>query len=141
MKRTPLIRRTPMEGRRKPRLSLGSRVEATFPDRVKDLVRLRSGWLCERCNAAPASDYHHRRPKGMGGTSVGWVQRAANCAHLCGRCHVWVHAHPAEAMGLGWLLSKSSAADSADMVPMQDTTGRRFFFDDRGGSVRSPKSA
>lgn len=132
MKRTPLKRKTPLRASFVPEALVVRAARATaFPPEVQTLVQLRSGWRCERCDRLGVAHFHHRRPKGMGGTNLTWVQAAANAAHLCGPCHEWVHAHPAEAYATGWLIRKG-VGDMADMVLMTNLAGARFFFDDEG---------
>lgn len=52
---------------------------------------------------------HHRRPRGAGGTSLAWVNEAANLVIICGSgttgCHGWVEKNRAEARALGFLVS------------------------------------
>lgn len=99
---------------------------------VRLAVLMRSGGLCERCRANPADQMHHRRPRGMGGTSVEWVGQAANAAHLCAACHRWVEAHRASSLMFGWLIPLDTQA-TADLVPMVDLTGAMFTHDNAGG--------
>lgn len=68
-------------------------------------VSKRSGGVCERCGAEPASNYHHRRARGMGGTlrnihTPDWL------LHLCGSgtegCHGYIETHPEISYEKGW---------------------------------------
>lgn len=65
-----------------------SHTSADLPEPVKRIVRGRSGGVCEIDACGPATEFHHRRPKASGGTSVLWVNRAANILHLSLRCHL-----------------------------------------------------
>lgn len=47
------------------------------------------GW-CELCAAEPATQAHHRDPRGMGGTSVRGRHLPAYLLHLGNRCHARV---------------------------------------------------
>lgn len=59
---------------------------------------------CQRCSR-PATDVHHRKVKGMGGTGDEEVAFGlANLVSLCRECHSHVHANPAESYELGWLV-------------------------------------
>lgn len=86
---------------------------STFTAETKQQVRRRSGWMCERCQRLPITQYHHRRPKGMGGALVD--NSLANCAGLCTPCHGWVHSHPAEAYAQGWLIRRSDPRTPAEI--------------------------
>ena len=51
---------------------------------------------CARCGAGLTFDraqFHHRAPRGMGGTSLAAVGYASNCITLCHTCHAWVESH------------------------------------------------
>lgn len=73
--------------------------------------------MCRRCSR-PATDCHHRKVKGMGGTSDNERNFGlANLISLCRDCHNHVHANPAESYEKGWLVH--SWDDPAD-VPLKD---------------------
>jgi hypothetical protein len=69
-------------------------------------TRLRSAgqWVAEH-------SFHHRRPRGMGGTSRPESNGAANLLLLCGSgvtgCHGWIEEHRAVARAQGQLLSQT----------------------------------
>lgn len=74
---------------------------------TRDLLAQRSGGICELCHANPATNAHHRAPRGMGGTkrnihTIEWL------LHLCGSgttgCHGYIESHREEAYRSGWLL-------------------------------------
>lgn len=100
---------------------------------ARQVVMERSGWRCERCLSLPVDAVHHRRPKGMGGTDVAWVEQPANLVALCRGCHEWVHAHPYEARQSGWLLSKWSGM--ADSSPITDLSGVTVWLTDDGSRL------
>lgn len=71
---------------------------------ARRLVLARDGDKCLRC-LGPAVDVHHRRPKGMGGTSDKSIAFGlANLISLCRECHAWVHEHPEQGYLTGYLL-------------------------------------
>ena len=62
-----------------------------FSDVVKARVMARSGGFCERCGyPTPHGEYHHRRNRGMGGTSDMRAGQVSNALLLCRSCHLWV---------------------------------------------------
>ena len=67
----------------------GSRPPVTgFPKAVRALVAQRANEMCERCGAwTDAPQYHHRRPRGAGGSRAGDTNTASNCLYLCALCH------------------------------------------------------
>ncbi len=86
-----------------------------FPLAVMDLIVDRSGGLCEvgvACDGWTHANYlmsgppHHRRARGMGGTSDpdGLANSAANGLAACVACHSWIEAHPDGARVAGWML-------------------------------------
>lgn len=90
--RVKSIQRGPVKARR----------PAVTPDEraARRLVKARSGGTCEgRCLNTPATDWHHRMPR-----SVGGLWEAVNGMHLCRECHSWVTDHPVDGADLGWHL-------------------------------------
>ena len=81
-----------------------------FSPDVKAVIRDRAQNLCERCGQY-ASDCvaHHRRPRGMGGSSRGDTNRPSNALWLCGMCHNVVEHHREQALLLGQLLRQSQS--------------------------------
>ena len=73
-------------------------------DKARRLADARDGGKCLRC-LAPAVDVHHRRPKGMGGTSNSYIAFGlANLVSICRECHSWIHAHPEQGYSTGYLV-------------------------------------
>lgn len=79
-------------------------------ERTRRLVQRRDAWKCARCGRDAGTHWsgdsiHHRRPR-----SHPWpgLHQPANLLLLCGSgttgCHGWVHAHPAPAYRLGYLV-------------------------------------
>ena len=69
--------------------------------RGTEVVRGRSGGLCEICGVRPGESFSHRLAAGKGGT---W--RPSNGLRTCGDgtrlCHGWLEAHPIWAGEGGW---------------------------------------
>jgi hypothetical protein len=75
-------------------------------DRV--LVITRANGMCEVCGEAPASNIHHRRPRGMGGTrraihSPAWLLAVCGQGNASG-CHGRIESDRYAAQVAGWLL-------------------------------------
>ena len=58
---------------------------------------------CAGC-AKPATEVHHRRPRGMGGSSRPEIGDASNAVPLCREHHHWAEHNREEARRIGWLL-------------------------------------
>lgn len=92
-----------------------------FAKPVEALIIERDQGCCVRCGRhvvhlerGRAWSIHHRRPRGAGGTSLSWVNRAANGVVLCGSgttgCHGWVERERTKAFDAGFLVSKFGPA-------------------------------
>lgn len=73
-----------------------------------DALRERCGLRCERC-ATPfthsnGGDPHHRRPRGMGGSSETGTNRLGNLVGICRPCHDHIESHRARSLAEGWLV-------------------------------------
>ncbi|WP_227979938.1 hypothetical protein [Nocardia spumae] len=91
-----------------------------FPAAVKAIVEARSGGICERDGCGPAEVIHHRRPRGAGGTSLPWVNQAANGFHVSNACHDWIEGRdPAwsriASADVGWLVSQHSGRTASEV--------------------------
>ncbi|MGV9540880.1 hypothetical protein ACWDSF_06105 [Nocardia beijingensis] len=87
-----------------------------FSATVKATIGARSGGLCELfvgCGAAV--QYHHRAPRGAGGTSLPWVNQAANGLHVCRRHHDFIEAQRALAYAKGWLVARNGSLTAAEV--------------------------
>jgi 5-methylcytosine-specific restriction protein A len=85
-----------------------------WQDAKKSVVN-RDGGKCLKCRKV-ATDVHHRRPRGMGGTSDDHISYGmANLVSLCRTCHDWVHANPWPSYTLGWLVK---TGEDPDDVPI-----------------------
>jgi len=70
---------------------------------------------CRRCSR-PATDVHHRRIKGMGGTSDPEINFGlSNLLSACRECHSHVHLHPAESYESGWLVHSWDAPEDVEL--------------------------
>ena len=80
-----------------------------IPTGHRAAVLQRCEGLCERCArwlANIPADLHHRRPRGMGGTSDPDIHQPANMLALCRVCHRWVEDNRTVALEQGWLISQ-----------------------------------
>ena len=98
MKRTPLLRRTPLNRMsRKRRKSLGKRRECI------EAVKTRSGGICEAKVSGVCTRYgcdgHEIVKRSAGGSP----NDPANVLWICRGCHDWIHGNPREAKELGLL--------------------------------------
>lgn len=93
------------------------------PDAVKELVWRRCGGNCEHCGAEldvwiddiqhPWRDstrlgfeFHHRRPRQMGGDRTALGNSACNIVLLCKASHLHIERHRTEAYEKGWLVHR-----------------------------------
>jgi len=73
---------------------------------AKQETLVRDSGRCLLCRATDGLDVHHRRARGMGGTSRPAHLRRSNLVTLCRRCHDRVEAHPEVARALGYRLDR-----------------------------------
>ena len=126
LRRTALVRRTqmrrsPMPARKKAlatkRVKVSSRRRDTGPTRgVRRVVADRAGYCCELCGLAlhdgrtwtEIHSFHHRRPRGMGGSRDATSNTPANLLLLCGTgtsgCHGRIERDRPMAFAYGWLV-------------------------------------
>lgn len=101
-----MIRRTPPK-RRRPKPG--------FSEVVKQTISHRSHGMCELDFCGPAVHYHHRAPRGAGGTSLPWVNQAANGLHLALACHNRIEREDrAIARKNGWLVDRNGLTTAAE---------------------------
>lgn len=88
----------------------------------RNTVLTRAMGLCELCGAQ-ASNIHHRRPRGMGGTKASWINEPPNLLALCGSgtmgCHGMIEANRATAYVNGWLLRTGSMPERTPFVDLK----------------------
>ncbi|MGX1932069.1 HNH endonuclease [Microbacterium resistens] len=77
---------------------------------------------------------HHRRPKSKGGTSLGWVNAAANGVLLCEAHHRHVHGNPAESYASGFLV-RANGVQRSDEVAIKHGALGLVFLTDGGGWI------
>lgn len=113
LKRTPLARGKGLRDR----AVKAARPRDTGPTPAqRDLVFDRAGGCCERCGTRLHVDgvwvadhsFHHRQPRGMGGTTRPEVNSPVNILLVCGTgttgCHGFIEAHRTSAEAEGWLV-------------------------------------
>lgn len=110
-----------------------------FPKVVVAQIVARDLGRCARCGRhvahlerGPEWAIHHRRPRGTGGTVVGWVNLAANGVLLCTGCHSWVETNRREARALGFLVPLNGI-QKADETAIKHFTLGLVYLDDNGG--------
>lgn len=108
-----------------------------FPKRVEDRIITRDQGCCARCGrhvvtAIRGRDWaiHHRRPRGIGGTGLGWVNEAGNGVVLCARCHWEVEMHRTKATEAGFLVPMNGTAKSSEVPIAHALLGRVRLLDD-----------
>jgi hypothetical protein len=114
----------------------------TVTQRTVDLVLARDGNRCARCGNHVHGErgygwsIHHRRPRGSGGTSLGWVNTPGNLLTLCGSgttgCHGWCETHRETARHHGFLVPRN-AYYTAAQVPVLHAVYGWVLLDDAGG--------
>lgn len=93
---------------------------------------------CEKCGQY-ASDvqYHHRRPRAMGGSKRRDTNQASNCLLLCGMDHLFVEAHRDVAIAKGWLVRQSKDPLATPVL----YRGEWVLLDNDGHTYRVPEPA
>jgi 5-methylcytosine-specific restriction protein A len=92
----------------------------------------RDNSICQSCRL-PATDVHHRKVKGMGGSHDQSVHSLANLICLCRNCHDYIHAHPLESYGFGFLVRNG---DDPEKVPVWFGRQYRMWLSADGGKKR-----
>jgi hypothetical protein len=86
-----------------------------FPERVKQDISRRSAGMCELDFCGPADHYHHRAPRGAGGTRLAWVNAAANALHVALPCHARIEAYRSTSYANGWLVARNGNSTAAEV--------------------------
>lgn len=103
-----------------------------IPAANRRLVYERASGHCERCCMTTTVPHlHHRRPKGLGGSSAPDRHAVSNLAHLCPTCHREVHANPRMSAEDGWIVPRSSGLAPA-AVPVVNLLGSSAWLSDDG---------
>lgn len=92
---------------------------------ARALVYARSGGTCERCGAAPAAEWDHRKNRSQGGL---WLP--SNGLHLCRNCHAWKTSNPLRATRHGWAVK---SWQNPVEVPVRLAAHGLVLLDDLGG--------
>ncbi|MEU7228863.1 HNH endonuclease [Streptomyces chrestomyceticus] len=71
-------------------------------DAVRQLVHLRDGGRCVRCDSPHSLTIHHRVNRGMGGAREEWINQPQNLLLVCTTCNSWFEDHPRESYSHGW---------------------------------------
>lgn len=78
-----------------------------FSEAARQAIYQAGDFRCIGCGRTDLNT-HHRRRRGMGGTSERLIGHPANGVPLCGSgtvgCHAWAHSNHRDALQLGWNL-------------------------------------
>lgn len=110
---------------------------------VDEKVIARDMGACARCGRhvvhlerGIAWSIHHRRPRGAGGTSLAWVNEAANQVIACGSgttgCHGWIESNRREARAQGFLVPLNGIRQADEVAINHKTLGLVYLTDDGG---------
>ena len=105
---------------------------SAFSEVVKARVMARSGGYCEicHCDCSELGAFHHRRPRGSGGSRDPRSGGAANCLLLCPADHDRIERlERAEARDRGWIVRQGQ--DPAEVPVWRNR--RWVLLDDEGG--------
>ncbi|MEU5155613.1 HNH endonuclease [Glycomyces sp. NPDC021274] len=96
--------------------------------KARQLVRERSGGICEVCGLRRATNFQHRKNRSQGGR---WT--ASNGLDVCGtgttECHGDIHSNPTKAYEAGWSVK---SWDDETTAPVRTWRGL-VLLDDEGG--------
>jgi hypothetical protein len=103
MKRTPLVRKTPLKRSpvKRARQSQKRKRPTGFTEETKAQVRKRSANQCEVNSEGcshKAAHFHHRQLRRHGDHSE------TNCLHVCSWCHLRIHENPEISYVMGWMV-------------------------------------
>lgn len=112
-------------------------MSAGFTQKTRDLITARASDLpdgqprCEViacCTYGMATQMHHRRPRGMGGSKSDDTNLASNGLAVCDACHAHIESGRALARENGWLVRQNR--DPAEVVVLR--RGVWVFLDNNG---------
>ena len=114
-----------------------------FSKTVRNLILVRCDGYCELCSSVVVEVYHHRRPRGAGGSSLPWVNRAANGLGLCNTCHLWVEGRVEgssriRSTEVGWLISQHTGQEADTVAVIR--RGQRVLLGNDGSVIPLPES-
>lgn len=75
-----------------------------FSRAVREIVTERAQNHCECCGVGRPEQLHHRRARGMGGSSADDTNTPANALAVDARCHALIESQRALALDRGWLV-------------------------------------
>lgn len=121
-----------------------ARPDGSFSRGTVAIIWTRDQGRCAWCGLPIIGDrginwsVHHREPRGMGGTSSGYVGRASNGVLLHGTgtesCHGYIESHRDEADEKGFLVSRIGVERPANVKIKHAVHGKCLLNDD--GTVR-----
>lgn len=94
---------------------------------TREIVEERSSGVCEVCGQERATQMHHRRPRGMGGSRNAKIHEPSMLLHVGNGCHHYIEHNRNEAIAEGWLL------ETGDLDRPVRTWHGYVAFDDEGG--------
>lgn len=88
---------------------MGGKRSSAFSESVRLVIDGRAKGLCELCGMQVTSpQYHHRRPRGIGGTKRIETGQAQNALLLHQNCHTRVESNRSASYQAGWLIPQNS---------------------------------
>ena len=135
-----LQRKTPL-GSRQPQPKLPSksaalRASERLLKQSQRIVQRRSRGVCERCLRADATQFHHRLPRGAGGSAHrAEINMPANLLHLCLSCHAITESERERAYILGLLVHRGQRPCEVPVLIGMEPFTQRFLLDDDGGKT------
>lgn len=112
-----------------------------FSTRVREAILSRDGHRCVRCGMQ-STQIHHRRPRGMGGTTQQSTDEPANGVVLCGSgttgCHGWVESHRSQAVSDGLIVSQGQEPATVPVLLYQGMGRAWYILDNVGLAHRLP---
>lgn len=120
LRSTPLAPGGPLRHALSTPLQVRRTVRVTGPGQgVRALVAARDGRKCVRCGK-PATNTHHRTPRGAGGSTDPAIHSPANLLSVCGSgvtgCHGWIESHRREAEARGWIVRRPNSPAAIPVV-------------------------
>lgn len=109
-----------------------------FTDKVRKQIETRSKGRCEVCGSlALYHQIHHRRPRGMGGSTDEACGTAANGIWVHPGCHAKIESNREQALAKGWLVPQGK---NPAEVPFKKYNQWVLLLDD-GTMVPSPQDS